>query len=89
MQCFKHSAFQHGVALSELFSLWQSQDLSCSILVSGIVAYRGSLVGYDVVLGDEGNPWEILVHTSVPANVAPETRDGKREPDLYLPGSAA
>ncbi len=26
----------------------------------------------------------ILVHTCVSANVAPETRDGKREPDLYL-----
>ncbi len=54
-----------------------------------IVVYRGSLVVYNVVLGDEGNPRLILVHTSVPANVAPETRDGKREPDLYLPGSAA
>ncbi len=34
-------------------------------------------------LGDEGNPWVILVHTSMPANVAPETRDGKREP-IYI-----
>ncbi len=54
-----------------------------------IVVYRGSLVVYNVVLGDEGNPWVILVHTSVPANVAPETRNGKREPDLFIPGSAA
>ena len=54
-----------------------------------IVVYRGSLVVYNVGLGDEGNPRKILVHTSVPANVAPETRNGKREPDLYLPGSAA
>ncbi len=53
------------------------------------VVYRGSLVVYNVVLGDEGNPREILVHTSVPANVAPETRNGKREPDLFIPGSAA
>ncbi len=40
-------------------------------------------------LGDEGNPWVILSTQVCLRALAPETRNGKREPDLFIPGSAA
>ncbi len=54
-----------------------------------IVVYWGSLVVDYGVLGDEGNPGLILSTQVCLRTLAPETRDGKREPDLFIPGSAA
>ncbi len=68
---------------------WQQKYPFLTPRVCNVLWCIGVSWSLTIGLGDEGNPWVIRSTQVCLRTLAPETRDGKREPDLYLPGSAA